>query len=92
VNKVLVPITDIEQIKVGSVIQERDLLRMVLKIEKTKVSQCKDYYVSFAVHISEVEQSPKGIMACEDLKKIQYLYTDQDFTYLDHKVKRVTFK
>lgn len=91
-NKVLVPITDIEQIKVGSVIQENSKLRMVLKIKENNVSQCKHYYVSFAVHVSEVEQSPKGIMGCENLKKIQYLYSEQDFTYHAFNVKRVTFK
>lgn len=89
-QKVLVPITDINQIKIGSVIQESKYLRMVLKNEKT--SQSNNYYVSYAVHIDDIEQTPTAIISCIELKKIQYLYCAQEFTYPAFNVKRVTFK
>lgn len=91
-QKVLVPITDINQIKIGSVIQESKYLRMVLKIETETTSQSNHYYVSYAVHIDDIEQTPTAIISCIELKKIQYLYCAQEFTYPAFNVKRVTFK
>jgi hypothetical protein len=84
--KVLVQITDINQIKLGSVIQQDSCYRKVLKIVD------KGYYVSYPTSIKEVDPTPEAINACPILKRIQYLYCKQEFTFPSFNVKRVTFK
>jgi hypothetical protein len=91
-NKELVQITDMSQVKVGTVIQEGTVLRMVLKIEESVNSYSKHYYVSHGVKITDVEQTPQAIVARRELKVIQYLYSSDEFINPSFRTFRVTFK
>ena len=91
--KVLVPITDPTQIKVGTVVENKQgEYIMVLKIEDYAGGQTKHYTVSAAIDKREVGETPQEIMACSDLKIPKWLFGQQDFMYEAFGIRRVTFK
>ena len=91
--KVLVPITDPMQIKVGTVVENKQgQYIMVLKIEETKNAQTLHYTVSAAIDKREIGETPQEIMACSSLKIPKWLFGQQDFMYEAFGIRRVTFK
>ena len=91
--KVLVPITDPTQIKVGTVVENKQgQYIMVLKIEETKNAQTLHYTVSAAIDKKYIGETPEKIMACSDLRIPKWLFGQQDFMYKAFGIQRVTFK
>lgn len=82
--KVLTPITDLDQLKVGSVIERQGTYIMVLKIRG------KEILTSEHVLCSSVEESPKAIGARPELKRPLYIFNKQEL--IKYNCQKVTFK